>query len=497
VTPTCSVAETPGRRGLVVGCERCVWLQPAGEDVMSVKTAELVSTNGGRRQEVLMRRIAVLTITLLAAGSAGFAQDTARMDAVVQSFVSNGTFSGAVLVARGGDVVFAKGYGMAHVERKVANSAATRFRVASITKQFTAAAILLLAERGRLTLDDPVKTHLPNAPASWDGMTILHLLDHTAGFQGLSTPPPARVPIESPDGSLEGFVTAAMKQPLESAPGATFNYTNSGYFVLGHLIEKLSRQSYERFIRENILTPLGLKDTGLASAANTDIRARFYNASPKGPVETALPDRVVPNSAAGFYSTAADLLRWQTALYGGKVISAVSLEKMTARGKGDYGLGVYIRSVAGLKVFNHGGGAPAFANLSYFPDSRTSVAVLGNINVSPGHELAALLGALAHGQQVTLTSERKAITLPAEVLARYAGVYQGDGGPPLVVAVEGGQLVLRPNNQGSIPLLAESERMFFIREPNLQVEFVRDASGAVTEFITHQGGRQDRARRIK
>jgi CubicO group peptidase (beta-lactamase class C family) len=288
-----------------------------------------------------------------------------------------------------------------------------------------------------------------------------------------------------------------MKQPLESAPGATFNYTNSGYFVLGYLIERLSRQSYERFIQEHILTPLGLKDTGLASAANIDIRARFYNASPKGPVETELPDRVVPNSAAGFYSTAADLLRWQTALYGGKVISPLSLEKMTTRGRGDYGLGVYIRSVAGLNVFNHGGGAPAFANLSYFPDSRTSVAVLGNINVSPGHELAALLGALAHGQQVTLTSERKAITLPAEVLARYAGVYQGDGGPALVVAVEGGQLVLRPNNEGSIPLLAESERMFFIREPNLQVEFVRDASGAVTEFITHQGGRQDRARRIK
>ena len=444
-----------------------------------------------------MRQIAVLTVTLLGTATAGFAQDTARMDAVVQSFVSNGTFSGTVMVARGSDVVFTKGYGLAHVGRKVDNSAATRFRVASITKQFTAAAILLLAERGRLTFDDPVKKHLPKAPASWDGMTIFHLLSHTAGFQGLTTPPPARVPIETPDSSLAGFVTAAMKHPLESAPGAAFNYTNSGYFVLGHLIEKLSGQSYERFIQENILTPLGLKDTGLASAANVDIRARFYNASPNGPVETELPDRVVPNSAAGFYSTAADLLRWQTALYGGKVVSPASLEKMTTRGKGDYGLGVYIRSVAGLKVFNHGGGAPAFANLSYFPDSRTSVAVLGNINVSPGHELAGLLGMLAHGQPVTLASERKAIALPAEVLARYAGVYQADGGPALDVSVEGGQLVVRAAGGGSITLLAESERMFFIRDLNMQVEFVRDASGAVSELITYQGGRQDRARRIK
>ena len=444
-----------------------------------------------------MRRTAVLIGTLVGAASFGFAQDTARMDAVVQSYVANGTFSGAVLVARGTEVVFSKAYGLADVERKVANTTATPFRVASITKQFTAAAILLLAERGRLTLDDPVKKHLPDAPASWDGMTILHLLSHTAGFQGLATPPAARVAIESPDGSIDGFVMQAMRHPLESPPGATFNYTNSGSFILGYLIQKLSGQSYARFIQENILTPLGLKDTGLAGAANIGMRARFYNASPKGPIESALPDRVVPNSAAGFYSTTADLLRWQTALYGGKVISAASLEKMTTRSKGDYGLGVYVRRVAGRTVFNHGGGAPAFANLSYFPDSGTSVAVLGNINVSPGHELAALLGTLAHGQPVTLASERKEITLPAEVLARYAGVYQADGGPPLVVAVDGGQLVVRPNNQGSIPLLAESERMFFIRDLNMQVEFVRDASGAITELTTYQGGRQDRARRIK
>jgi CubicO group peptidase (beta-lactamase class C family) len=457
-----------------------------------------VFIDGGRRQEAFMHRIAVLTLTLLGAASAGFAQDTARMDAVVQSFVSNGTFSGAVLVARGSDVVFSKGYGLARVERKSANSAATRFRVASITKQFTAAAILMLAERGRLTLDDPVKKHLPNAPASWDAMTILHLLSHTAGFQGLATPPPARVPIESPDRSLEGFVTAAMTHALEFAPGGTFNYTNSGYFVLGHLIEKLSGRSYERFIQEDILTPLGLKDTGLASAANVDTYARFYNASPNGPVESELPDRVVPNSAAGFYSTAEDLLRWQTALYGGKVISLSSLEKMTTRGKGDYGLGVYVRSVAGLKVFNHGGGAPAFANLSYFPDSRTSVAVLGNINVSPGHELAALLGTLAHGQPVTLASERKTIALPADVLAKYAGVYQGDGGQTFVVAIEGAQLAVGPGGQQrSVPLRAESETRFFIRELNIQVEFVRDAGGAVTELIVHQGGGQVRAKRIK
>lgn len=420
------------------------------------------------------------------------------MDQVVQSFVARGVFQGVVLVARGGDVVFSKGYGLADVEKKVANTPATRFRVASITKQFTAAAILRLAERGRLTLDDPVRKHLPEAPAAWDGMTITHLLAHTAGFQGLATPPAARVAIDSPDGSIEGFVAAAIRQPLESAPGAMFNYTNSGYFVLGHLIQKVTGQSYERFIQENFLTPLGLKDTGLASPANAGTYARFYTSGPDGPAASELPDRVRPNTAAGFYTTTTDLLRWQQALYGGKVLSPASLQKMTTKGKGDYGLGVYVRSVAGLTVYNHGGGAPAFANLSYFPGSGISVAVIGNINTSPGHELAALLGTLAHGKPVTLASERKPIDLSPLTLAKYRGTYQPESGPPIVVAIEDGRLAIRPDNQKSMPLLAQSETLFYVPGPDLEIEFILDASGTVTEFIGRQGaGQQIRAKRVK
>jgi len=187
----------------------------------------------------------------------------ARMDQVVQSYVSNGTFAGSVLVARGSDVIVSKGYGLANVEWNVPSSPSARFRVASITKQFTAAAILLLEERGRLKIDDLVKMHLPEAPAAWDRMTLFHLLTHTAGFPGLQSPPTGRqAPVESPDGTVAGFVTALMKRPLESQPGERFNYTNAGYFVLGHLIQKLTGKSYETFLRENIFTPLGMKRLG-------------------------------------------------------------------------------------------------------------------------------------------------------------------------------------------------------------------------------------------
>ena len=186
-------------------------------------------------------RLTFVLLAWLGGATVCFAQDVARMDQVVQSYVSNGTFAGSVLVARGSDVIVSKGYGLANVEWNVPSSPSARFKVASITKQFTAAAILLLEERGRLKIDDLVKTHLPEAPATWDRMTLFHLLTHTAGFPGLQSPPTGRQPpVESADGTVAGFVTALMQRPLESQPGERFNYTNSGYFVLGHLIQKLT-----------------------------------------------------------------------------------------------------------------------------------------------------------------------------------------------------------------------------------------------------------------
>src|SRR6266545_3850213 len=411
-------------------------------------------------------RLTFVLLAWLGGATVCFAQDVARMDQVVQSYVSNGTFAGSVLVARGSDVIVSKGYGLANVEWNVPSSPSARFKVASITKQFTAAAILLLEERGRLKIDDLVKTHLPEAPATWDRMTLFHLLTHTAGFPGLQSPPTGRQPpVESADGTVAGFVTALMQRPLESQPGERFNYTNSGYLVLGHLIQKLTGKSYETFLRENIFTPLGMKDSALDSPSVIARRAGSYTVTQNG-------------------------------LYGGKVISKASLQKMTTPFKGDYGLGVYIRTVDGRRAATHGGGVPPFANLTYFFDRGVSVVVLGNLSVAPSAEIAAYLGALAHGDTVQLMSEKKAITLAPSVLSRYAGVYQF-AGRTMTIRVEGGQLAAQPGGGTALPLLAESEARFFNRDINVVVEFVRDGAGNVAELVILQGTHQERATRAK
>ena len=165
---------------------------------------------------------------------------------------------------------------------------------------------------------------------------------------------------------------------------------------------------------------------------------------------------------------------------------------MTTPFKGDYGLGLYVRTVDGRRIMTHGGGAPAFANLTWFPDREISVVVLGSVPTVAAPEIAAFLGTLAHGGTVTLASERKAIQLPPDVLARYAGVYEGGGS--ITIAVDGNQLAM-VSGANKTPLLAESETSFYISNTNLRVEFIRDATGAVTEMVVQQGTHQERARR--
>src|SRR5687768_15245870 len=293
-----------------------------------------------------MTRIALVLVASLGTATVCLAQDTARMDQIVRSYVTSGTFTGSVLVARGSDVLVSKAYGLANVEWNVPATPGTRFKVASITKQFTAAAILLLEERGKLKLDDLVKTHLPEAPPAWDRITLFHLLSHTAGFPGLQSPTTGRQPpVESADGTVAGYVAALMQRPLETQPGERFSYTNAGYFILGHLIQKVTGQSYETFLRDNIFTPLGLKDTVLDSAAASARGAGPYTGTATGPLNGSYAsDRVGSNAAAGPDSTTEELLPGKYGSYGGKVISKASLQKMTTSSNSEYGLAVNIRA---------------------------------------------------------------------------------------------------------------------------------------------------------
>src|SRR5580700_4253441 len=281
--------------------------------------------------------------SLLLAGACLAQNIDSRMDQIVQSYVANKQFMGSVLVARGDQVLFSKGYGSANLEWGIPDTPSTKFRLGSITKQFTAASILLLEERGKLKVEDPVKKYLPDAPAAWDKMTIFNVLTHTAGFPNYRST--EAIPI-----TPEKLVARFRDKPLEFEPGEKWNYSNSGYVLLGYLIEKISGESYEKFVQENIFTPLGMKDSGYDSnSAVIERRASGYSPSPKGPVNAGFIHMTIPFAAGSLYSTTEDLLRWEQGLFGGKLLSPASLQKMTTPFKQDYACGVAVHVEKGHK----------------------------------------------------------------------------------------------------------------------------------------------------
>lgn len=441
----------------------------------------------------MLRTLRLTLVLIVVTVSTAFAQDTARMEQVVQSYATAGTFMGSVLVARDGKVILDKGYGMANLELDVPNTPDTKFRLGSITKQFTAAAILLLEERGKLKVDDRLTTYVPDAPQSWGRITVFNLLTHTSGIPNFTSFADYNTIKLSPR-SAAAAVSAVRDRELDFGPGEQYNYSNSGYVALGAIIEKVSGQSYEQFLTENIFTPLGMKDSGYDSnAAVIKRRASGYMRLPNGSyVNAGYINMTIPHGAGALYSTTHDLLKWEQALFAGKVVSKASLDRMTTAFKNNYGFGLATMISKGRRVITHTGGIDGFNTaMTYYPESKTVVVALGNVQGSAPSAIADHLGALMHGDTVVLTSERKSISVPATTLAKYVGQYQIAFDDVITISLEGDQLFRRVNNGVKQPIFPEGETMFFLKVMDQQIEFAPDAS----YLVLHQNGRDQKAPR--
>jgi CubicO group peptidase (beta-lactamase class C family) len=419
-----------------------------------------------------------------------FAQDPVpRMQQIIQSYVADKSFMGTVLVVKGDKTLIDQGYGSADLEWNIPNVPAAKFRLGSVTKQFSAASILLLQERGKLKVEDPVKKYLPDAPAAWDQITIFNLLTHTSGIPSFTDFPDYAV-TEWKDTNAAELVVRFRDKPLDFEPGTKFSYSNSGYVLLGFLIEKISGQSYGEFLQQNIFTPLGMSDSGLDNNSAILIRrAQGYTRSTSGIVHAGYISMTIPFSAGALYSTTRDLLKWERALFGGKVLTAASLNAMTTPFKNNYAFGLVAATKDGHKLISHGGGIEGFnTSLNYYPDDKLTVIVLGNLNGAASDQLADNLGKVALGQSVVLASERKVVEVSPKILDEYAGTYQISPTFSIVMSVENGQLMTQATGQPKWPIFASSETRFFLKVVPAEVEFFRDpATHAVTRLSLYQG----------
>lgn len=430
---------------------------------------------------------------LLLATPALHAQDTARMEQVIAAEAT--TFMGAVLVAQDGRIILDKAVGDANIEWDIDNTTDTKFRIGSVTKQFTAVLVLMLAEEGKVDLDAPIKDYWPASPASWDKVTVRHLLHHTSGIPNVTDFEDFRTQKYLPK-TDEEMIARFAGEPLEFEPGSKWDYSNSGYLLLTEVVEAASGQDYESFLRSRILNPLGMANSGIDnSAAILPKRAAGYSPAESGVANTDYVNMGIPRGAGAMYSTTGDLLKWQQGLFGGKLLKPESLAAYVSPAEfeiGDnarYALGVAVTRDDEGTMYSHSGGIEGFsAWLGYDPDRKITVAVLANLNGGAATKIGGELMTLARGGEVQLASERMEVPTDADAVSEYIGTYALAPTFKITITQDANGLVAQATGQQAFPLFKEDEDLFFFKVVDAKIRFQRGSDGAVTGLTLLQNG---------
>lgn len=412
-------------------------------------------------------------------------------------------FSGAVLVAREGQVVFRGAFGDANREFAVPNAPDTKFRIGSVSKQFTAAAVLLLAQQGRLTLTDPIAKYLPEWPAAWTKVTIHHLLSHTAGLPRLTTQAVLDVSALSltapnPFRSVRDlFAPGEELQPLDSEPGERWSYSNVGYIVLGMLVANVSGQSFCDFVIGEILRPLEMANSGCADTSPIIMnRASGYNRIEGALINAPYVDVSFTGGAGAFYSTVEDLLRWDRALTANTLLDAEWTAKLFTAIKNEYGYGWWIQTKFNRRVEWHGGNAPGLVSqIARYPTEHLFIAVLSNAwgpaDRSQVRAISNELAALMFGESYELPLRHEQRVLTQATLDAYVGEYHGKD--TFAIAREGIRLFVQvPPGNTVFEIVPESETQFFWKDREYYLTFDRNRAGEVVAVSIRNEGELNR-----
>lgn len=370
--------------------------------------------NSTRYFQILIA-ILVSIVLLFAQAQTAIAADVSDgIEAIMKRYYELGLFNGSVLVADRGQVALKKGYGLANMEWGISNTPDTKFRLGSITKQFTATLVMQLVDEGKLELNAPVTRYLVNYPAQTGNKITLHqLLNHTSGIVGYTEIPSWGATVRNPY-TPTAFLEVFSKLDLLFEPGTKFSYSNSGYFLLGVILEQVTGKSYEKLLHERILAPLGMNNSGYDSTRPLlSKRAAGYDKQFDGSyVNTSYLDMTQPYAAGSLYSTVEDLYRWEQSFYADKVLSAKSKELMLTPGLSDYGYGWRITKNNGVTTIEHGGGINGFNTLiTRNPDSKRVIILLNNTGGAPLGQIAGSIRNILDGKEVTMPKEPAAAVL--------------------------------------------------------------------------------------
>lgn len=433
----------------------------------------------------------ILCLLLIGKLSAQNKQD--KLDSLISAYSVSNLFHGSVLVAHNGEVLLHKGYGYRNAGSAQRHDSSSIFQIGSVTKQFTAALILKLQEQGKLSVDDRLSKYFPDY-LNGDKITIRHLLNHTSGIFNY-TVNRGFMEKEVADIKTSEYMIGLFKdKPLDFEPGAKYNYSNSAYLLLGYIAEKAGAKPYTRQMHEWIFRPLKMQRSGFNfTSLDHPAKAVGYSFITADTTRKApIVDSTVSGAAGAIYSTTGDLYAWANAVLDGKILSDSSWSAALTPGKQNYGYGWVIDSMHARKVYHHSGGIHGFnSNIAIFPEDRSVVILLSNVNTS-------LLGKITNeiASVVYNVQQDHAANVDLQLLKSYEGNYQVTPQFILNILIVNGELTVQPTAQPRLELIAESPVKFRLKLVEAGIEFTKDDSGKITGLTLTQSGRTLPAKRI-
>jgi CubicO group peptidase (beta-lactamase class C family) len=403
-----------------------------------------------------------------------------------------------VLVARDGHLLFSHGYGLADREKQIPATPQTRFRIGSVTKQFTAAAILHLAQEGKLSIDDPLSKYFPDYPGG-NKITLRHLLTHTSGLHNYLAHPDFFARVTKPIAPAD-LIAWFQDDPPDFPPGEQFSYCNTGYVLLGQIVAKVSGLPLGDYLQKQFFGPLGMHDTGTwHNATPTDHAAKGYSFVEKQ-LKPALDwDMSWAGGAGELYSTADDLWRWTEALQGGRVLSPEGLKDMvteiTVPKKETlmfrYGMGLYHTDIGGLPAIGHNGGLNGFlSEVMWFPDQKVTVVVLSNAMPPPPGttptDIVPIAARAFLGTEMAAHAPRIDPTVNPKIYSDYVGRYDYKSAIQ-EITTENGHIFAQLTGQDKFEIFPSAPDAFFFKVVEASMVFERDKNGIVTGVVHTQG----------
>lgn len=407
---------------------------------------------------------------------------TQNLDAFLQDYERSWPLSGTVLVAQHGEIIFRKAYGYASLEHQVPNTIDTKFRIWSITKSFTAMAIMMLYDQKLLYFDDRITSYLPEL-SQLEDISIRHLMTHTSGLTNFTSLPAYNQHLNKQRLSHHDVLQLFVDKPLAFQPGTSFAYNNSGYFLLGMMIEKITGLTFERFVTDKILRPLGMENTGIDDNRKViPNMSSAYDASGEDFTPCEYLDMCSSFSTGSMYSTVDDLYKWDQALYTETLVSKKTMELAFQSEGFNYGFGWFLDTRYDRRRIYHGGAYRGHrSELHRYPDEQTTIIMLTNYDFVPVFKLTESLTGILFGEQISVPTRPQSYPLDDRIYTNYMGTYKGFGCKAIVDRNEDQHYFIW-NDETIIPFYPISESTFhhtwydwectFTRESNEEISFL-------------------------